>query len=266
MPQFANDLLSVLAEFVPRVLGTGAALLGALLAALLLQRLIGRALEGLGLDDLFERTGASGSLERLGYGGGPSALIGTFVFWSVLLSGVAVSLSVLGLSSLEDLTGRLISLSGRAVVALIILLAGVMLAGWLAELATRRSEQAGLRGANVFGRAVFFVVVVVAGLLAASQLGIETSLLVILAIVALATVGLVVAIAVGQGLVALSGNIAAGRYVQDGVEEGDVISVAGIEGTVVELDYASVTVRSDDGYLHRIPNSTLLTNTVRKRA
>lgn len=39
----------------------------------------------------------------------------------------------------------------------------------------------------------------------------------------------------------------------------------GIEGTVEELGYASITLRSADGYLHRIPNSTLLENVVRKR-
>jgi small-conductance mechanosensitive channel len=46
---------------------------------------------------------------------------------------------------------------------------------------------------------------------------------------------------------------------------GDVISVDGVEGTVEELGYASVTVRSEDGHLYRIPNRTLLENVVRKQ-
>ncbi len=45
-----------------------------------------------------------------------------------------------------------------------------------------------------------------------------------------------------------------------------MISVAGIEGTVEELGYASITVRSEDGNLYRIPNRTLLENVVVKRA
>jgi len=76
---------------------------------------------------------------------------------------------------------------------------------------------------------------------------------------------LVTALAMGQGLALLSGNIAAGRYVQDGTAVGDVISVDGVEGTVEELGYASVTVRSEDGHIYRIPNRTLLENVVRKR-
>jgi len=42
--------------------------------------------------------------------------------------------------------------------------------------------------------------------------------------------------------------------------------VDGIEGTVEELGYAAVVVRSDDGYLYRIPNRALLESIVRKRA
>jgi small-conductance mechanosensitive channel len=265
MPQPTHDLVSTLAEFVPRLVGAVVVLLVALVVALLLQRLMARFLEGLGLDDLFERTGAANSLWQLGYEGGPSRLIATVLFWGIMLTGVAGSLSVLGLSSLESTMDQIVNLSGRALVALVILIAGVMSAGWLAELVAREAERAELRGANAFRRIVFMTIIGIAALLAAAQLGLETYVVVLLAVVVLATVGLVTALAMGQGLALLSGNIAAGRYVQDGTAVGDVISVDGVEGTVEELGYASVTVRSEDGNLYRIPNRTLLENVVRKR-
>ncbi len=265
MPQATHDLVNTLVDFVPHLVGAVVVLLVALVLAVLLQRLTTRFLERLGLDDLFERTGAASSLLQLGYEGGPSRLIGTVLFWGIMLTGVAGSLSVLGLSSLESTMDQIIALSGRALVALVILIAGVTTAGWLAELVAREAERAGLRGANVFRRIVFITIVVIAALLAAAQLGLETYVVVLLAVVVLATIGLVTALAMGQGLVLLSGNIAAGRYVQDGTVVGDVISVDGVEGTVEELGYASVTVRSEDGHLYRIPNRTLLEKIVRKR-
>ena len=265
MGQAANDLLSTLAEFVPRLVGAVAVLLVALVVALLLQRLMASFLEGLGIDELFERTGAANSLWQLGYEGGPSRLLGTVLFWGVMLTGLAGSLSVLGLSSLQSTMDQIVNLSGRALVALVILIAGIMSAGWLAELVAREAEQAGLRGSNAFRRVVFTTIVAVSALLAAAQLGLETYVVVLLAVVVLATVGLVAALAVGQGLVLLSSNIAAGRYVQDGTEVGDVIAVGNVEGTIEELGYASITVRSEDGDLYRIPNRTLLENVVRKR-
>jgi small-conductance mechanosensitive channel len=266
MGQAANDLLSTLAEFVPRLVGAVAVLLVALVVALLLQRLMARFLESLGIDELFERTGAANSLWQLGYEGGPSRLLGTVLFWGVMLTGLAGSLSVLGLSSLQSTMDQIVNLSGRALVALVILIAGIMSAGWLAELVAREAEQAGLRGSNAFRRVVFTTIVAVAALLAAAQLGLETYVVVLLAAVVLATIGLVTALALGQGLALLSSNIAAGRYVQDGTQVGDVIYVDGVEGTIEELGYASITVRSEEGHLYRIPNRTLLENVVRKRA
>ncbi|MBA2510097.1 MAG: mechanosensitive ion channel family protein [Rubrobacteraceae bacterium] len=265
MSQATTDLMGTLAEFVPRLVGAVVVLLIALVAALLLQRLLSRFLESLGLDDLFERTGAANSLSQLGYEGGPSRLLGIVLFWGVMLTGVAGSLSVLGLSSLESTMDQLVNLSGRALVALVILMAGIMSAGWLAELVAREAERSGLRGQNVFRRIVFTTIVAVTALIAASQLGLETYVVMLLAVVILATIGLVTALALGQGLALLSGNIAAGRYVQDGTEVGDVISVTDVEGTVEELGYASITLRSEDGTLHRIPNRTLLENIVRKQ-
>jgi small-conductance mechanosensitive channel len=260
-----EDLLGTLVEFVPRLVGAVVVLLVALVVALLLQRLMARFLESIGLDDLFERTGAANSLWQLGYEGGPSRLLGVVLFWGIMLTGLAGSLSVLGLSSLETTMDQIVNLSGRALVALVILIAGVMSAGWFAELVAREAESAGLRGTNMFRRIVFTTIVAIAALLAAEQLGLETYILILLAIVVLGTIGLVTALALGQGLALLSGNIAAGRYVQDGTEVGDVISVNGIEGTVEELGYASITIRSEDGHLYRIPNRTLLENVVRKQ-
>ena len=265
MADALENLLGNLLDFVPRLLGAVVVLLVALVIALLLQRLMARFLEEIGLDSLFERTGAANPLSQLGYEHGPSRLLGIVLFWGLMLTGVAGALSVLGLSSLESTMDQIVTLSGRALVALVILIAGVLSAGWLAELVGREAESAGLRGSNGFRRAVFTTIVAVTALVAASQLGLETYILVIIAVIVLGTAGLVAALALGQGLALLSGNIAAGRYVQDGTEVGDVISVDGIEGTVEELGYASITVRSGDGNLYRIPNRTLLENVVRKQ-
>ncbi len=265
MADTANDLLTTVTDLIPRIFGAVGVLLAMLLLAILLQRLATRTLDGLGLDDLFERTGASDTLWKLGYTGGPSRLLGFALFWGVILAAAASAMSILGLSSLEDTTSQLVDLSGRALVALAVMIAGVMAAGWLSDLASREADRSGLRGSSTIQRLVFATVLTVATLLAASQLGLNTTLLVILAIVVLATVGAAAALAVGQGLVLLSGNIAASRYVQDGIDEGDVISVNDIEGTVEELGYAALTIRSEDGHLYRIPNQTLLQNIVRKQ-
>jgi small-conductance mechanosensitive channel len=42
--------------------------------------------------------------------------------------------------------------------------------------------------------------------------------------------------------------------------------VDGVEGIVEQLGYSAVILRSEDGYLYRVPNRSLLEGVVRKRA
>ena len=259
------DLGVAVTEFLPRLLGAAVVMLVALVVAILLQRTTARLLDAVGLDDLFERTGASSTLWQLGYDGGPSRLLGLVLFWATILTGLAGALSVLGLASLEQTMDGLVNLSGRALVALVILIAGIMGAGWLSELVAREAQSAGLRGSRIFQRVAFAAVLAVTGLVAAGQLGLETSVLVLFAIVIFATIGLVAAIALGGGLITLSSNIAAASYVREGLTPGDHVSIGDVEGTVQEVGHAAVVLRSEDGYLYRIPNRTLLEGIVKKR-
>lgn len=265
MTDTIENVASALSEFFPRLLGALVALAAAVYLARLVQRLLSELLERAGLEGLFERTGASQLLWRLGYGEGPSKLLGLVAFWGVIVTGCAAALSVLGLSSLEQTANEVISLSGRVLVALAILMAGAVSAGWLSDLVAREADRARLRGSNVMRRIIFGAVISVAALLAAGQLGLETSVLLLLAVIVLASIGLTTALALGPGLVPLSGNIAAGRYVQEDLSVGDEIRVEDVEGVIEELGHSSIILRAEDGYLYRVPNRTLLESIVRKQ-
>jgi small-conductance mechanosensitive channel len=265
MANALEALWTAFSGFAPRLLGAGLVLVLTFLVARFLQRVGARLLQRIGLDELFETTGTASSLQQVGFGRRPSFVFGYVLFWGVLLAGVAAALSILGLASLQRNMDLMVALAGKAVVAVLILAGGLAAAGWLSNLAATRAEGAGLRGGNLFGRAIFVFVLAVAVLVAAAQLGIEISVVVLLAAIFFGTVGIVAALALGLGLVPLSGNIAAGRYVQEnGIRPGDEISVNGIRGTVEELGLASVTLKSEDGRIHYIPNRILLEEVVSK--
>lgn len=267
MSDSLNALQVAFTEFAPKLIGAILVLVLVLLLARFLQRLAVRLLRRFGLDDVFERTGTVTSLRRMGLSGSPSVLFGYVVFWGVVLAGAGAALSILGLSSLQRNMDQLVVLAGKGLIAALILAAGLAAAGWLSNLAARRAEEAGLSGGNLFRQAIFVAVLVIAFLLAAGQLGLEVSLLVLIAALILGTAGLMAALALGFGLAPLSGNIAAGRYVRgNDIHLGDEISVNGVEGTVEELGYASITLRSEDGRLHHVPNRLLLEGVVSKKA
>jgi small-conductance mechanosensitive channel len=267
MSDALNASWTALSELVLRLIGAALVLFVAFLAARLLQRLATRLLRRLGFDDILDRTGATLSLRSVGLGVAPSGLVGSVIFWGILLAGAAAALSVLGLSSLQENMDLIVVLTGKALIAILILAGGLAVASWLSNLAARQAEETDLRGANAFRKAIFAAVLAVAALLAATQLGIDISLLVLVAAVLLGTAGFVAALTLGIGLAPLSGNVAAGRYVQgNDIRVGDEISVDGVKGVVNELGYASVTLRSEDGSLHHVPNRLLLEGIVTKRS
>lgn len=265
MQETLNALGVALTEFLPRLIGAALVLLAAFFIARFLRRMVGRFLRGTGFDALFDRTGTDSSLERIGLSMAPSAVLGYVVFWGIILAGVASSLSILGLPSLQANMDLLVALAGRALIAILILAVGLAAAGWLSNLASQEAERAGISGGELFGRATFAGVLAVAVLLAAAQLGVDVSLLIVLTVMILGTVALVTTLALGLGLVPLSGNVTAGRYVKENLRQGDEISVNGIEGTVEELGYASITLRSEDGFLHYIPNRIMLEGVMSKK-
>jgi len=265
MANALEALWTAFTEFAPRLLGAGLVLVLTFLVARFLQRLGTRLLQRIGFDGLFERTGAASSLQRVGFGRSPSFVFGYVLFWGVLLAGIAAALSILGLASLQRNMDLMVALAGKAVIAVLILAGGLAAAGWLLHLAAAQAEEAGLRGGEIFRRAIFAVVLAVAALVAAAQVGIEVSVLVLLAAILFGAIGIVAALVLGFGLAPLSGNIAAGRYVHgNGIRQGDEISVNGIQGTVEELGLASVTLRSEDGRVHHVPNRILLEEVVSK--
>lgn len=265
MQETVDALGVAFTDFIPTLLGAALILLVAFFIARFLQRLVGRFLRDTGFDNLFDRTGTESALERIGLSKAPSAILGYVVFWGVILAGVASALSILGLPSLQANMDLLVALAGRALIAILILAVGLAAAGWLSNLASQETERAGISGGDLFGRAAFVVVLAIAVLLAATQLGVEVSLLIVLTVLILGTVALVTTIALGVGLVPLSGNVTAGRYVKENLRQGDEISVNGVEGTVEEMGYASITVRSEDGILHYIPNRIMLEGVMSKK-
>ncbi len=145
MANALEALWTAFSGFVPRLLGAGLVLVLTFLVARFLQRLGSRFLQRIGLDGLFERTGAASSLQQVGFGRSPSFVLGYVLFWGVLLAGVAAALSILGLASLQRNIDLMVALAGKAVVAVLILAGGLAAAGWLSNLAARQAESASVR-------------------------------------------------------------------------------------------------------------------------
>lgn len=104
---------------------------------------------------------------------------------------------------------------------------------------------------SLFRNAFSIVLIVIAAMLTLSQLGVDIAPLI-------AGAG-VVGLAVGFGSQKLVQDIITGAFIQfeNAMNEGDVVTVAGISGVVDRLTIRSVGIRDGDGVYHIIPFSSV---------
>jgi small-conductance mechanosensitive channel len=189
---------------------------------------------------------------------------GRGVLWFLVLASVVVAASLLAPDLLADVPAQVLRFLPRLGVALVILWVGAVAAGLLGQVAEASLRGVGVPRAGLLGRVVYWVVLGLAVLMAADQLGVETGVLQAALFLLLLTAGVTVAIAVGLGGRALAGNVIAGRYVDDRFTVGERIEVDDWKGTIVEVGLASVTISDAQGELVEIPHGYLLTRPVRR--
>ena len=263
MEQLAADFLA----YVPRVLGALVIVAVGFVLGNLARPATTFALRRLRFDRACERVGLTTLMRESGISSSPSRFAGTLVFWAILLFAILAALGPLGLQFLAETLNQVVLYVPRLVVAALVLLLGTSAAGIVSEFTGRSLSEAGVGRTGPVKTLVRFGVIFVAAILAASVLGIEATILIVVAVIGLGGAALTAALAMGLGLRQLSQNVAAGRYISEGVEEGDEISVNGISGTVERIGHAMTTIRdAENGYVHLLPNSYFLEHAVRKRS
>jgi small-conductance mechanosensitive channel len=186
------------------------------------------------------------------------------VMWFLIAVAVIVATSLLAPNLLSDIPAQILRFLPRLGVALVILWVGAVVANLVRQVVEASLTGIQVAQAPVIGRVAYWVILGLAILMAADQLGVETAVLQTALFILLLIAGVAVAIAVGLGGRALAGNVIAGRYVDDRFTVGERIEVDDWKGTIVEVGLASVTISDSQGELVEIPNGYLLSRPVRR--
>jgi small-conductance mechanosensitive channel len=232
---------------VPAVVVLAAGVILALVARAVVTRLLTRLLPG---DDAAVRKQVRGAARG--------------VMWFLIAVAVIVAASLLAPHLLADIPAQVLRFLPRLGVALVILWVGAVVANLLRQVVEASLAGIQVAQAAVIGRIAYWVVLGLAILMAADQLGVETGVLQTALFILLLITGVTVAIAAGLGGRALAGNVIAGRYVDDRFTVGEQIEVDEWKGTIVEVGLASVTISDSQGELVEIPHGYLLTRPVRR--
>lgn len=234
-----------LTQYLPNVLGALLLLLvGWFVAQLLRAAAVRLTLLGEGvLARIAARRG--GSPARL-----PSAsakIIGSVVFWVVVLFFLTAATQVLGLNTFSAWLASVIDYLPTVFVGALIIVAGFLVSRIARDVVEAAVSSTGTRQRALIGRVVQAAILVTAILVGAEQIGIKVTFLVILAAAAgIALVG-AVAMALSIGSREYVANLIGGHYLRQRYTIGQHVRIAGFEGRILELTDTAVVLETADG-------------------
>jgi hypothetical protein len=205
--------LDDLIGFLPRLIGFAIVLLIGYLVAKALQKLVALALEKAGTDRAV-RSGPSGEyVQRMVPDVSPSELIGRVVFWFVFLGALSIAISSLGIAALNEFVADVFNYLPNIIVAILIAVIAIPVAGGLAKLAERTWGDSPM--GKMMATAIPALVLGIAVFMILNQLRIATDIVVITYAALMGAVALGAALAFGLG-----GRDVASRMLEEAYRRG----------------------------------------------
>ena len=192
-----SDGLSTVARFVPKFLGFLIILVIGYFVAKLLAKAVDKVLERVGFDRAVERGGVGRALQRSKYDA--SDLVAKLVYYGILLLTLQMAFGVFGPNPVSDLLNGVVAWIPKAIVAIVIVVVAAAIANAVKDLIS------GALGGLSYGRILANVAaafIIGLGIIAAlTQIGVAVAVTVPVLIAVLATIGGILVVGVGGGLV-----------------------------------------------------------------
>lgn len=190
--------LNAVAEFVPKLIGFLLILIIGMLIAKVVAKAVGKLLEKVGFDKLVERGGVKKALAKSKFDA--SDIVAKLAYYTLLLFVLQMAFGVFGQNPISDLITSVIAFLPKLIVAIIIIVVAAAIAAAVKTLIE------GTLGGLSYGKAlaaIASIFILGLGVIAAlEQVGVATAITTPILIAVLATIGGILVIGVGGGLIA----------------------------------------------------------------
>ncbi len=232
-------------EYLPSVLGAVLLLVIGWLIARLLRAWTTRSLSR--LNRRFAGQAVEHELKASGAGRVANEAAGLIMFWLVLLLFMAAAGEVLGLVVVTTGLSRFAQYLPNILGAMLVVLAGMVLSNLARNAIARAVASAKIGYGEVLGQSARIVIILVAGIIALDQLGIDSQLLIISTNILIASAIGGTALAFALGSRTAVGNILALHYLTQTYKVGQRIRLDDLEGEIVEFKKSGVVLASTEG-------------------
>ena len=196
--------LDQLVGFLPNLVAVVAILVGGWIVARLIRTALTRLLRAVKADRLAERIQLAEMLAKGGIERTFSQLVAALAYWVVMLVVLVAALNALQLTATAELLQRLVGFLPTIVTAIVVLILGILAAGFLGATVRAVASNAGIVQAQVLGQFAQVIVIIFAVVVALQQVQVQfvgDAFLIILAAISFA-----LALAFGLGCRDLAGR------------------------------------------------------------
>ena len=202
-------------------------------------------------------------LGKIGLQDPPGAILARLAYYLLLLLFVKSGAEAVGLLAVSDAISAFFGYLPNLLAGAVVLVIGLLIGQFAGSTITRSARDSGIEFAPVLGRIVSALIVFVAGLMAVTQLQIDTDIIRSVVLVLLAGAALALALSFGLGTRDITRNLVAGFYARKLFRPGQKITIEQTTGTLLGISPLQVLVEVDDE-VTTIPNSVFLETAVRQ--
>ena len=199
--------------FLPKLIGAIIIFVVGLIIAKLIKMGIVKLLRLVRFDSAADKTGVKGFLDKGNIIKTPSEIIGSLVYWFVMILVLIASMDALGLPIVSDILNDIFLYIPNVVAAIIVLILGILFGNLLSAVVRTAASNAGLTTAEGVGKIALYAIVVFSGAIALIQLGIGEEIVASAFGLAFGAVALAFGLAFGLG-----GKEVAGEYLKRWLE------------------------------------------------
>lgn len=191
--------LSSMAVYIPRIFAALLILIIGAALARLVKRVIVKVLETIRVSSALKDTPVEVFLKNAELTNKVEDVLGSIVYWLLMLVVIHSTVSVLGLTSLMIILEKVLSYLPNVISAVLILFIGLLLAGLVESLVKGSIKTIDGKSARLLGKFASYLVVILSVMMSISELGIAQEFILVLFIgfVAFLVIGLGLALGLG---------------------------------------------------------------------
>lgn len=240
-----SKLINQSSTFISNLLSAIVILVIGWLVAKICSWVIRTALEKLGADKLGEKIQDLEVLKKYKLEFKLSKLIATVAYVFIMLFLSVSAADTLGVPAISNMFLMLVNFIPKLIVALIMILVGLFIADYARKFVETICKSFNISSGKLIGMAVFFFISFISIILALGQAGINTKLLESSFNIIIAALALSFSIGYGIASKEILVNILGSIYSRKRYQEGDVVEIQGVKGTVVRIDNTTFVLNSN---------------------